>query len=65
MSELKSGRAKGVEFTEDPHLVAKMPDHDLWMAFFKDTSGNILVQLGVISCTPLELAAQLFKYFAP
>jgi hypothetical protein len=24
-----------------------------------------LVQLGVNSCTPLELAAQLFKYFAP
>lgn len=34
--------AKGVEFTDDPHLVAKMPDHDLWMAFFKDSSENIL-----------------------
>jgi hypothetical protein len=26
---------------------------------------SVLVQLGVNSCTPLELAAQLFKYFAP
>jgi len=34
--------SKGVEFTEAPHLVAKMPDHDLWMAFFKDSSENIL-----------------------
>ena len=33
---------KGVEFSEDPHLVAKLPDHDLWMAFFKDPSGNFL-----------------------
>jgi methylmalonyl-CoA/ethylmalonyl-CoA epimerase len=34
--------AKGVEFIEPPHLIAKLPDHDLWMAFFKDTEGNTL-----------------------
>ena len=33
---------KGVEFSNAPHLVAKMPDHDLWMAFFLDPSTNIL-----------------------
>jgi methylmalonyl-CoA/ethylmalonyl-CoA epimerase len=32
----------GVEFEQAPHLVAKMPDHDLWMAFLKDPDGNIL-----------------------
>jgi methylmalonyl-CoA/ethylmalonyl-CoA epimerase len=32
----------GVEFAQDAHLVAKMPDHDLWMAFVKDPSGNVL-----------------------
>jgi methylmalonyl-CoA/ethylmalonyl-CoA epimerase len=32
----------GVEFVQDAHLVAKMPDHDLWMAFVKDPSGNVL-----------------------
>jgi len=26
----------GVEFFSTPHLVAKMNDHDLWMAFLKD-----------------------------
>ncbi len=35
-------KAQGVEFVQDAHLVAKMPDHDLWMAFVKDPSGNVL-----------------------
>jgi methylmalonyl-CoA/ethylmalonyl-CoA epimerase len=35
-------KAQGVEFVQDAHLVAKMPDHDLWMAFLKDPSGNVL-----------------------
>jgi methylmalonyl-CoA/ethylmalonyl-CoA epimerase len=34
--------AKGVKFVADPHVVAKMPDHDLWMAFFHDSEGNPL-----------------------
>ena len=32
--------AKGVTFTHKPSLVAKMPDHELWMAFFADPDGN-------------------------
>lgn len=31
-----------VEFIQPPHLVAKMPDHDLWIAFLKDPDGNTL-----------------------
>lgn len=34
--------ARGVVFTDTPHLIAKMPDHDLWMAFFRDSEGNLL-----------------------
>ena len=34
--------AKGVTFLAEPHLVAKMPDHELWMGFFKDSEGNTL-----------------------
>jgi methylmalonyl-CoA/ethylmalonyl-CoA epimerase len=34
--------ARGVEFIEGPHLIAKLPDHELWMAFFKDSEGNTL-----------------------
>jgi len=34
--------ARGVEFVGEPHLVAKMETHDLWMAFFKDGEGNTM-----------------------
>src|SRR5271168_146307 len=35
-------KEKGVAFVQPPHLVARMPDHELWMAFLKDTEGNTL-----------------------
>ena len=34
--------AKGVDFRDAPHLIVKMPDHELWMAFFRDGEGNTL-----------------------
>jgi len=33
-------RDRGVAFRGEPHLIAKMPDHELWMAFFDDEQGN-------------------------
>ena len=33
---------RGVTFLGDPHLIARMPDHELWMAFFRDSEGNTL-----------------------
>ena len=35
-------KGKGVTFQGEPHLIAKMPDHELWMGFFKDSEGNTL-----------------------
>ena len=35
-------RGRGVSFTEEPCLIAKMEDHDLWMAFFEDPDGHTL-----------------------
>ena len=35
-------KAAGVYFEQEPHLVAKMPDHELWMAFFRDPDNNLL-----------------------
>lgn len=35
-------QSRGVEFVQQPHLVARMKTHDLWLAFVKDTSGNTL-----------------------
>jgi methylmalonyl-CoA/ethylmalonyl-CoA epimerase len=33
---------RGVMFEGEPHLIARMPDHELWMAFFRDSEGNML-----------------------
>jgi predicted enzyme related to lactoylglutathione lyase len=33
---------RGVSFIDQPHLIARMPDHELWMTFFKDSEGNTL-----------------------
>ena len=35
-------KARGVSLLEEPHLIARMPDHDLWMASLNDPAGNIL-----------------------
>jgi methylmalonyl-CoA/ethylmalonyl-CoA epimerase len=34
--------AKDVRFIREPHLIAKLPDREVWMAFFEDTEGNTL-----------------------
>ena len=33
-------RERSVKITSEPHLIAHMPDHDLWMSFFEDSEGN-------------------------
>jgi methylmalonyl-CoA/ethylmalonyl-CoA epimerase len=38
-AELKS---RGVAFDRDPHLVAHLPEHDLFMAFFHDPEQNLI-----------------------
>jgi len=40
--------ARGVDFEEKPNLVAKMPDHELWMAFFRDLDGNLLALMSEV-----------------
>ncbi|MGA2376973.1 MAG: VOC family protein [Candidatus Sulfotelmatobacter sp.] len=37
--KLKEG---GVHFEDEPHVIAKMPTHDLWMTFFRDSEENLL-----------------------
>jgi methylmalonyl-CoA/ethylmalonyl-CoA epimerase len=34
--------ARGVTIVRPPFLAAPMPDHDLWMTFFRDTERNTL-----------------------
>jgi len=45
-------KARGVAFVEDPHLVARMPDHELWMAFLRDSEGNILALMEEVRGPP-------------
>lgn len=35
-------KTKAVPFVQEPHLVARMKSHDLWLAFLKDPAGNTL-----------------------
>lgn len=35
-------KEKGVKFEGEPHMIARLPDHDLWMAFFRDSEENML-----------------------
>jgi methylmalonyl-CoA/ethylmalonyl-CoA epimerase len=40
--------ARGVGFEGQPSLIAKMPDHELWMAFFRDPDGNLLAVMSEV-----------------
>lgn len=40
---------RGVSFVREPFLVAPMPTHDLWMAFFRDSEGNTLALMSQVS----------------
>lgn len=33
---------RNVKTESEPHVVAKMPDHDLWLSEFRDSEGNIM-----------------------
>jgi predicted enzyme related to lactoylglutathione lyase len=42
-------KARRVEFIVKPHLVAPMPDYDLWLADFKDSEGNFLALMSEVA----------------
>lgn len=44
----ESLKSRGAEFEGEPHLIAKMPDHELWMVFLKDTEGNTLALMSEV-----------------
>jgi methylmalonyl-CoA/ethylmalonyl-CoA epimerase len=39
---------RGVKFEDAPHVIARMPDHELWMAFFRDSEGNLLALMSEV-----------------
>lgn len=44
-------KERGVRIFQDAHLLATMPDHELWMGFFEDSEDNVLA---VMSELPLS-----------
>jgi methylmalonyl-CoA/ethylmalonyl-CoA epimerase len=44
VADIKAAHAlfaeRGVAFPSEPHLIAAMPDHDLWLDEFRDPDGN-------------------------
>jgi methylmalonyl-CoA/ethylmalonyl-CoA epimerase len=41
-------KGRGVAFEREPHLVARMPDHELWMSFFRDPDRNLLALMSEV-----------------
>jgi methylmalonyl-CoA/ethylmalonyl-CoA epimerase len=41
--------SRGVQFRRDPHLIARLPDREVWMAFFHDTEGNTLALMSEVA----------------
>ncbi len=41
-------KAAGARTEDEPHLVARMPDHELWMCFFRDTEDNLLALMSEV-----------------
>ncbi len=42
-------KESGVHFEDEPHIIAKMPTHDLWMTFFRDSEGNLLALMSEVT----------------
>jgi methylmalonyl-CoA/ethylmalonyl-CoA epimerase len=38
----KTFATKGVRFVGEPHMIARMPDHELWLAEFRDSENNVM-----------------------
>lgn len=42
-------KEKGARFEDEPHLIARLPDHDLWMTFFRDSEDNMLALMSEVT----------------
>ena len=41
-------KTRGVAFIREPHLIAKLPDREVWLAEFKDPDGNALALMSEV-----------------
>jgi len=47
-TDYKALRDKGAKAEGEPHLIARMPDHELWMAFFRDPDDNMFALMSEV-----------------
>ena len=45
---VKEMSARGVEFPTGPHVIARLPDREIWLAEFKDPDGNYLALMSEV-----------------
>jgi methylmalonyl-CoA/ethylmalonyl-CoA epimerase len=41
-------KESGVKFEDEPHMIARLPDHDLWMTFFHDSEENLMALMSEV-----------------
>jgi methylmalonyl-CoA/ethylmalonyl-CoA epimerase len=41
-------RSRGATVEGEPHMIARMEDHELWMAFFRDPEGNVFALMSEV-----------------
>ena len=46
---VKAMKARGVAFIHDEHMIAKLPDREIWLAEFKDPDGNSMALMSEVT----------------
>jgi methylmalonyl-CoA/ethylmalonyl-CoA epimerase len=41
-------KMQNVKFEDEPHMIARMSDHDLWMTFFRDSEDNVMALMSEV-----------------
>jgi methylmalonyl-CoA/ethylmalonyl-CoA epimerase len=41
-------QSRGVKLEDTPHIIARLPDHELWMVFFRDPANNLLALMSEV-----------------
>jgi methylmalonyl-CoA/ethylmalonyl-CoA epimerase len=39
---------RGVAFVDEPHLIGRLPDREVWMCFFRDSEENLLALMSEV-----------------
>jgi catechol 2,3-dioxygenase-like lactoylglutathione lyase family enzyme len=42
-------RSRDVRFEAEPRMVARLPNHDLWLAFFRDPENNVVALMSEVA----------------